>query len=101
MKLVGRALKSKWYKIGQQLGIDVTTLGEISASTEPWNTHSRLEKVFREWEANPSDGKPYKWETVINILKNDAIHADDVATKVEEYYSKKESVGKISTCKIM
>ena len=90
MKLVGQKLKSKWYKIGQQLGIHVATLQEISASTEPWDTYSRLEKVFQSWKDSPNDDNPYTWGT---ILSNEKVCPRHVAAEVNEHFSKGGSVG--------
>ena len=90
IKLVGQKLKSKWYKIGQQLGIHVTTLREISASTESWDTYSRLEKVFLAWKDSPSDDNPYTWGTILN---NEKVYSRDIAAEVDEYFLKGGSVG--------
>lgn len=96
IKLVGRKLRSKWYKIGQQLGIAADALSEMSASTEPWDTYSRLEKVLKAWEANPPADRPYTWETIISVLKSEIIHEHDVAAEVKKYCLKgfKEPTGK-------
>ena len=90
MKLVGQKLKSNWYKIGQQLGIHVTTLREISASTEPWDTYSHLEKLFLAWKDSPNDDNPYTWGTILN---NEKVCPRHIAAEVDEYFSKGGSVG--------
>ena len=90
MKLVGQRLKPRWYKIGQQLGIPVTTLREISASTESWDIYSHLEKVFQSWKDSHNDDKPYTWSTILN---NEQVCPRHIAAEVDKYFSKGGSVG--------
>ena len=89
MKYLGRVLESKWFIIGQELGVDKTKLCQISATTKDWEAYDRLDKVFKAWEAKPRPDKPYQWETVIDILKLPNLNAEHLAVKIEMLLCKK------------
>ena len=84
MEHLGRVLDGKWLDIGKELGISGRTLNQITSDVYPWDTHGRLSNVFNEWEANPTQYKPYTWETVMDMLTSQRINSHYLAVQIHE-----------------
>ena len=79
MEHLGRVLKGKWLDIGKELGISGETLNQITSQAR-----GQLSNVFKEWEANPTQDKPYTWETVMDMLISQRINSHYLAVQIHE-----------------
>ena len=85
MEHLGRVLDTKWFIIGQELGIGMAKLNQISINMKQWNNYNQLlEKVFKSWEANPKSDKPYTWETVMSMLTSHSVNSHYLAVKIQK-----------------
>ena len=75
-----RILNGKWLDIGKELGISEKRLRHITSDI----AHGRLSHVFKEWEANPTQYKPYTWETVMDMLSSQRINSYYLAVQIDE-----------------
>ena len=82
MEHLGRVLNAKWLDIGKELGISGKTLNQIKSDVT--QAHGRLSNVFKEWEANPTQDKPYTWETVMDMLPSKRINSHYLAIQIRE-----------------
>ena len=65
MSLVAKKMPTKWYGIGMQLDIEVSTLEAFEQQT---SDQGRLySKVFDQWKREQK--VPFTWETIITILE--------------------------------
>ena len=65
MKLVAKKIPTKWYEIGMQLEIEVSTLEAFEQQT---SDQLRLySKVFDQWRNKQK--VPFTWDTIITALE--------------------------------
>ena len=77
---IASVIPDKWQIMATQLDLPVATIRAIEA--EKQENLQRFAEVFGRWEKNPSDQRPFCWDTVIKVLRSPVIDESELANKI-------------------
>ena len=77
---VASVIPDKWQMMGTQLDLPVATIHAIEA--EKQENMQRFAEVFDCWKKNPSDQRPFCWDTVVKVLRSPVIDESELANKI-------------------
>ena len=83
---VAEVIPTKWRQVGIQLKLSTNTLDRIQDENCKYsNSHERyFRQVFKEWRKQYPES--YSWNTLIDVLKKDAVGEDALADAVRNKY---------------
>ena len=81
MSRVAAKTKVKWFQVGIQLNVDLTTLNAYE--TQSSDAMRCYTNVFAEWKR--AGDLPYTWATIIEALESDAVSERDTASNVRKW----------------
>lgn len=85
MNHVAPKVQAKWFQVGIQLNIDMTTLQVIGL--QPQDPLLCCTRVFVEWERAKKSS--YTWATIIRALESEAVKEKSVANELQEWLKEK------------
>ena len=83
MNHVAAKTQVKWYQVGIQLKIDVTTLKTYETQSSVCDPMRCYADMFVEWKR--ASKLPYTWATIIKVLESDAVSEKDTASSVRKW----------------
>ena len=79
MSHVAGKTPTKWYEVGIQLNIEISTLDAFEEQTS--NQMRLYSKVFNQWKKNTN--LPFTWDTIMNALER--VGENETVTDIREW----------------